>query len=65
LRVIPGFGVTVAAFGDILPVLLQYATVLLCSMYSFAVLGTDKPPIPPRVAVRAQWVHIIAPIAQE
>jgi len=39
LRVIPGFGLTVGAFADILPVLLQYATVLMSSFYIFAIVG--------------------------
>jgi len=39
LRVLPGFGLTVAAYADTLGVLLQYATVLLCSLYTFAVVG--------------------------
>lgn len=39
LRVIPGFGLTIAAFADILPVLVQYGTVLFCSFYLFAIAG--------------------------
>jgi hypothetical protein len=39
LRVLPGFGLTVAAYADTLGVLLQYATVLLCSLYTFAIVG--------------------------
>jgi hypothetical protein len=55
LRIIPGFGLTVGAFADILPVLLQYGSVLLSSFYIFAVIGerahpplyTWPPPPPP------------------
>jgi hypothetical protein len=36
---LPGFGITVASFGDILPILGQYITVLLGCYYFFAVIG--------------------------
>lgn len=39
LRVIPGFGLTVSAFADTLPVLGQYVTVLLSSFYFFSIIG--------------------------
>jgi Ion transport protein len=39
LRVIPDFGLTVGAFGDIIGVLLQYVTVIGSVYYAFAIVG--------------------------
>lgn len=41
LRLAPGFGLTVGAFGDIVPVLLQYALCVTGSFYFFALVGVE------------------------
>ena len=37
LRALPGFDLTASAFADVLPVWIQYAVVMLCVLYAFAV----------------------------
>ena len=39
LRVVPGFGLTMGAFSDILPVLLQYGLCVVASFYFFSLVG--------------------------
>jgi hypothetical protein len=39
LRVVPGFGLTVGAFSDVLPVLVQYALCVVASFYFFGLVG--------------------------
>jgi hypothetical protein len=39
LRILPGFGITVSSFADILPLLGQYITVLVGAFYLFAIIG--------------------------
>lgn len=39
LRIIPGFALTIEAFGDIVPVLSHYACILAGTFYAFAILG--------------------------
>lgn len=62
LRIIPGFGLTLASFGDIAAVLLQYGAVLFLSFYVFAVVGTmsfagQLSPLNPQLAGSAYTVN--------
>jgi hypothetical protein len=38
-RILPGFGITVSSFVDILPVLARYVTVMISVFYCFAIVG--------------------------
>lgn len=52
LRVLPAFEATVAAFGDILPVMARYATVLFATFYAFAIAGKFVGIVPSIFAAR-------------
>lgn len=39
LRALPGFGLTIGALGDILPILGRYVIIIIAVFYSFAIIG--------------------------